>query len=344
MSRMIRAAQLLLKYDGVDISADISDYVTEFSYTDNSGGCADDLSVTLEDREQLWKGGWCPVKGAKLEASIVCEGFARVWTPGQVELPCGTFELDEIEMASGRSGDTVTLKGVSAMVANSIRREKKTRPWENITLSGLADNVVSEHGLTLQFEGQDREYIRVEQREESDLSFLKRLAEDEGKHVKLADNRVIIYSGEDYDRHPVSMIIERGHPGVVSTRISSKLADVYRACTVKYSDPSDKTLKAYTFTPPNPPRTKQVLQMNRHVYSVGQAEILAKAALRKKNQTETSGEINMMGNVRAASAMVIRLTGYGHFSGKYFVDRATHTFTRGEGLTTAINIRKVLDY
>ncbi len=344
MNSMTRNARLILHYDGVDVSEDISAHVVRFSYTDNAGDKADDLSVTLEDRDQLWQGDWCPVKGARLDAAIVCEGFGRVWTPGEIELSCGTFELDEVEMAVSRAGDTVTLKGVSAMVANSIRREKKTRAWENIPLSVLAGLVVEEHGLLLQFEGEDRHYFRVEQRGESDLSLLNRLAMNDGKHVKLADGRVILYNGEDYDKHPVSMVIERGHPGLTSVRIRSSLADVYCACTVKYLDPKEKKLKSYTFTPPNPPPTRQVLQVNQHTESIAQAEKMARARLREKNQTETSGSISMMGNVRATSAMVLRLTGFGHFSGKYFASRVEHVFTRSSGLTTNINVRKVLEY
>lgn len=337
-----RSAKLILSYNGRNISTAIADYVTNFSFTDNSGSQADDLSVTLEDRKSLWKNSWYPSKGANLEASIRCENwFAPTASP--IVLPCGKFELDEIEMSAG-AGDTVTLKAVSSMVMNSIRREKKTRAWENILISSVAGDIAAEHNLKLQFEGNDATYTRIDQREESDLKLLQRLATDNGNSLKLADRRIIIYSGSEYDKHPVSYTFTRGQSDIGSVRLKSKISEIYRACTVKYHDPKDKQLKSYTFTPPNPPPSGEILQINQSVESIAQAMKLAKSKLRSKNKHETTGSISMMGDPRLAATMNIALAGFGNFSGKYFIDQATHAFVRTSGYTTSLNVRQVLGF
>ena len=66
-----RHTTLQVTYDGTDISRDLAEYLTGFSYLDHSGGKADDLQIIVEDRDRLWSGSWFPTKGAILKASIV---------------------------------------------------------------------------------------------------------------------------------------------------------------------------------------------------------------------------------------------------------------------------------
>ena len=60
-----RQARAKVIYEG----RDISDYVMDFSYTDNYDR-TDDISVQLSDRENRWPGEWFPETGATLEAEI----------------------------------------------------------------------------------------------------------------------------------------------------------------------------------------------------------------------------------------------------------------------------------
>lgn len=210
MSMKPRSAQLNLLYEGTDISTEIRPYVTGFTFTDNSGGKADDLSVNLEDRDQLWKSGWYPSKGAKLQASIICSNWFKSGVADLV-LPCGTFEIDEIEMSAG-AGDTVTLKAVSALVTKPLCREKKSRGWENVSLFVVAGDIAAENEILLQFEGDNPVFNRVEQRDESDLTFLQRISMNKGKKLKMADGKIILYSSKNYDRNPPFLYCAEDNP------------------------------------------------------------------------------------------------------------------------------------
>ena len=82
-----RRAEVVLEYEGVDISRDIAPFLVGFVYTDNAHGRDDELSVTLEDREGRWRDPWYPEKG---------RSGPRSWsgTDGDGEvlsLPCGLF-------------------------------------------------------------------------------------------------------------------------------------------------------------------------------------------------------------------------------------------------------------
>ena len=88
MAAMINRASLILTYDGVDISADVSDCLEDFSVTQALGGKADDLQVTVENIDGLWTGAWFPSKGAELTAKIHAEFLGA-----KKQLDCGTFAV-----------------------------------------------------------------------------------------------------------------------------------------------------------------------------------------------------------------------------------------------------------
>ena len=102
-----RETVITLKYDGKDISADVEKYLTSFNYSDKAlRDQTDDLSVTFQDMEGLWRGGWFPEQGAKLEASIECRNWFK---PGEtLRRECGSFEIDDITMEGPASVCTMS--------------------------------------------------------------------------------------------------------------------------------------------------------------------------------------------------------------------------------------------
>jgi phage protein D len=52
--------KIIVEYDGQDITQAISDSIIDFSYTDKSSGEADEISLTVHDREGNWRGAWYP--------------------------------------------------------------------------------------------------------------------------------------------------------------------------------------------------------------------------------------------------------------------------------------------
>ncbi len=53
-----RRTEITLEFEGVDISADINKYLLNFEYTDNEEDKTDDLTLTLDDRDNYWLGSW----------------------------------------------------------------------------------------------------------------------------------------------------------------------------------------------------------------------------------------------------------------------------------------------
>ena len=120
----IRRVELQVTLEGKDITRDLAPYLISFSYEDNRSGEADSITLTLEDRDGLWRGDWCPKRNSKIEAAIALLDWEQ--TGDTKSLKCGTFEIDELEATQG----TFTIKAVSAPVTAGGRREKETRTWE----------------------------------------------------------------------------------------------------------------------------------------------------------------------------------------------------------------------
>ena len=65
-----RRAEIGVSYEHVDISSDIRDNVSLMSYVDVASGESDSLSLTIQDRERKWMGGWMPQKGDHISAEM----------------------------------------------------------------------------------------------------------------------------------------------------------------------------------------------------------------------------------------------------------------------------------
>lgn len=131
-----------------EVTAFISPYTRNITYTDAADGKGDDLSITLDDRDGLFAGAWSPEKGMFLYAQI----NTKNWTSDGDDhtLECGEFLVDDIS----NSGPPATCKieGVSVPQDQDFRSTKKTRTWEGVTLKpaqgrslekGVRQNIVA---------------------------------------------------------------------------------------------------------------------------------------------------------------------------------------------------------
>lgn len=143
-----RQARVQIAFDGIDVSKNISDDLISLRYTDSEDDEADDLQLTLQDRDAKWLTTWLDdaliaqlntevragkSKGLSITGSILCDNWTK---PGEVlRLDCGKFALDD----NGASGppSQITLKSASLPDYKGYHREKPelgkrpaVRRWE----------------------------------------------------------------------------------------------------------------------------------------------------------------------------------------------------------------------
>lgn len=343
-----RRCLALVKYNGKDISTDLQQYLKSVSYTDNMSGEADDLQLTLEDRAGLWQAAWMPEKGATLDVSVKLTNWQSI---GVQQVRFGLFEIDEIT-SSGMPSE-VQIKAVSVPDDNNLRGTERTRSWEKAELKRIANDIATEAKLTLYYDPKNYNPViaRVEQTEQSDLSFLHKLCADYGLALKICNKQLVIFDEANYEAAEAVVLVPKPKATYTANSLKvltmlesyslrSKVRDVYKACHVKYQSGKKKQKIETTFTD----KGKQVgktLQVNEQVASIADAERLAKIRLREKNSEEVTGSFTFLGNPELAAGINILLQGFGAFDGKYIITKAQHEL--GNGYTTSIDVRRCLD-
>lgn len=318
-----RWAEVLIEYEGVNISADIAPYLTSFTYTDNASDKADDISFTLEDRKRLWTDDWFPTKGDKVKVSIAVHEWEA---PDKTEtLPCGTFEVDEVSVSG--PPNTVTLKAISTLITKPMRQEKHTKAWENVKLSAIAGDIANKNSLKLFWDCADDPFLeRRDQVEMSDLEFLCTLAKDYGINTKVTDTQLVCYSSEEYESKAPVGEFSFGDKKLISWSFTSKAAGTYKAARLMYHDPVKNTsIDVTEKSEDDTEGTGRTLIINQKADSIADAKKIAKEKLKSANKKEITGNISLMGDLRFVGGSNIKISGFGAFDGEYVIEKATHT-------------------
>ena len=122
----------------------------------------------------------------------------------------------------------------------TVRTQKKTKAWENYTLSSIAKEIAGKNGLTCMFESAfDPLYTRKEQIQESDITFLQRLCKAAGISLKVTAKIIVLFDAAAYEQKDAVRVIKRGTADVSSWSFSTSLHDAsYSKCHVSYTDPT----------------------------------------------------------------------------------------------------------
>lgn len=329
-----RKAEVVIFYEGVNISKDIAPFLISFSYTDNASDKADEISISLEDRRRLWLDDWFPTKGDKIKASIVIHDWDKI--NSQEALPCGTFEVDQITCSG--PPNQVTIKAVSTLVSKPMRQEKHTKAWENVKLATIAGDIANKNDLKLFWDcSDDPLFERRDQVEMSDLEFFSELAKDYGIATKVTDTQLVCYDEEEYEAKSPVGELSYGDKKLISWNFSSKAAGTYMAAKLQYHDPvKNETHIVEEKSEDGTEGTGRTLELNQKVDSIADAKKIAKKKLQKANKKEITGNLMLMGDLRFVGGSNVKISGFGAFDGSYVIEKATHTISGG--YTTKIDL------
>ncbi|AIF51261.1 phage late control D family protein [Pelosinus sp. UFO1] len=334
-----RQAWLQLQYENADITTDLQPHLKGWTYTDNLSGQADDLQITLEDRQQLWIGDWFPDLGAKLKATIKRSNWKE--DSKDDELPLGTFEIDELDVSYPPS--EVKIKALSVFQSTSLKGEDKNRAWEKTKLSIVANDIATGAGLELFYDVQDDpEYDRVEQTEQQDLPFLQKLCQDAGLALKVSDEQIVIFDEAKYEQADPVLTIDRLKFPIKKYGGRATINDTYSSCRLKYRSPKGRKNYDYEYTPPNPLPTKRVLVLRERFDNLNEAERKAKKALREKNNQAWQFNLTILADLRLLSSMVVILKNFGKFDGNWIITQATHGQS-SSGYEVSLQMRRCLE-
>ncbi|MEW5892381.1 MAG: contractile injection system protein, VgrG/Pvc8 family [Pseudomonadota bacterium] len=333
----------VLSYEQKNITSDITPYVRSVTYTDYLSGQSDELEVELEDADGRWVRHWYPGKGDTLSLKIGYEAAPL--------LPCGAFEIDEIEFAQPPA--IVTIRALATGIKKSVRT-RESRPFENTTLAAIAQRIAKRNKLTLTGKIRDIRIDRVTQYQERDVEFLTRLAREYGYAFKIVGRKLVFT--ELADLRDGSTVAALKATDLISIRMRDKIKDVYQEAKGKYHDPKTKKLVVYGM------KGDQVTEVGQTTTSTkkqsgqstssdtlklssrgSKAAVQAKtqAAMEAANLQQTAGDLTVPGNPKLVAGTTFELADCGRLSGKYLVESARHRLDRGGGYVTELEVKRV---
>ncbi|MCW9548009.1 phage late control D family protein [Klebsiella oxytoca] len=247
MSDQVRRSRLVVTYDGVDITADVSPYIIGFAFTERARhGESDELSIAFQNVDQLWNNGWWPERGASVSAKLEVENW---YQPGDAyRIDCGTFEIDDLTDSGPPS--VFVIGALSVGITSSIRGEEVTRAWENIKLSEIVGQLAKKHGFKVYFDSEyDPIFDRFDQKKQSDLAFILKIAEYAGLQVRLSHGKLIVYQDSLYDQQEIALTITKNYDGYLGHHFRASSSDIFTACHVMYLDSKTRKLLTYQYSP-----------------------------------------------------------------------------------------------
>lgn len=335
-----RRAELELTYNGYDLSIDIAKYLTDFAYNDAPSGELDDISITLQDRDNEWQTPeWMPLAGDSLKAAIRVRHWDKPGTAQKIQL--GDFEVDSVDLSGPPS--TVQIKGVSLGISSNIRQEKRSKAWEKVTLRSIAGEIAKKAGYKLVYSAPvNPTYDRLDQNEQSDLEFLLQQCKSEGVALKVTGKQLVLFDEFEYEKKAPVATYTIGKDKILSYSFSVAVAyAAYVACEISYTS-GKKTIKT-KYVPPGAPAIGPVLKINEKVSSQAEALRKARNAIRDKNKDMGRSSLSVVGDIRMAAGVVVEIGGAGTFDGNYLVESASHRIG-SSGYVTDLTIRPVLGW
>jgi phage protein D len=327
----VPAPQWILSYSGVNISAEISAMVREINYVDRLGAASGELSVEVEDHAQRWQGPWYPALGDVLTALIGYQG-------GDL-LKCGSFQVDDLEL--GGPPDVFRLRCLAAYITPAMRTRSSVA-YEGQTLAAIAATIAAKYGLELVSAPglDDAAFARVTQRDESDLEFLARLADEFDFDFTVRGTQLVFYARSALETAAAVATIVRGD--LERFEFRNRSHRIYAAASACYFDPSAKQLIAQSATAASAMPTGDTLKIIARCENATHAAMRAAAGLNRNNRFFVRARLSGPGNPALAAGSNVWLSGWGAFDGIYLIETARHRVARASGYTTELEMRRGL--
>lgn len=325
-----RKVSLDISYKGNKLDEKIQERISSFSYTDVASGASDSVSITLENIDKKWMNAWYPEKGSTIASKLLVKNWEK--SGKKRTFNCGTFVIDDISF-SGRPL-TATIKAVAVPASTGFKVTKKSKTWEDVTIEQIASKIAAAAGIKLYYSAPTIKINEVEQSSETDSSFLYSLCEKYGLAMKVYNQKLVIFSEEEYEKkNRITTIDEKD---MESWSFNTTMDGTYTGVKLTYTKPSTNTTISVTVG-----TSERLYEYNAQVDSQYDAELQAKAKLRSENKKVKTMEIKIMANVDVIASGIIQVTGLGKANGLYYVDQVKHNI--GTGYTMSVSMHWFAD-
>lgn len=328
MPESINIPECKLSWNGKSAAA-LQGQVSMIVFEDFEHGRADSIELTFQDVNKIWQGDWYPTRGDIIKLEM---GYQH-----QALLDCGTFEVDDIYLEM--PPDRLTVRARSAFASKALK-QANTVNYNNTSLREVCATIAGRHGLGFEFEGENVKFDYIAQYRESDMAFLKRMAELCGFILKITDKKLVLYGLEIIEERGEVATLERADINRISI-VETSTNEIKAARSVSYHAWKNKVMET-TEKSKNKPIAPDEQRIYERLENTAQAMRFSKAGMRASDFRRTIGYITARrGNNILIAGVNIRLKGYKSYDGLYFIESARHIMTGSAHYETEITVRKV---
>lgn len=339
--------------EGKNVTEVLDKRLMSLTLTDNRGFEADQLDLELDDADGQIV---LPRRGAVIS-------LALGWK-GQALFPKGSFTVDEIEHAGAPDRLTIRARSADFRETLNTRREKS---WHQTTVGDVVKDIAARHNLTMAL-GKDlsaKALDHLDQTNESDASFLMKLARQYGAIASVKDgNLLFIRQGQGKtasgkplpvititrkagDSHRFSLADRGAYTGVIASWLHTREPAKKETTGVK---------RRRTTTTPKEPEAKQgdylvgtdenVLVLNRTFANRTNAERAAKMQWERLQRGVASFSLQLAeGRADLYTEMPVKVSGFKQpiDEAEWTITTLTHSVSADSGFTTSIEFEVKID-
>lgn len=295
-----------IQANGTDVTSHIAKNLIDLQFKDEDGNVSDELTINVygdfqrpkyQDELKLWLG--------YKESGVFYCGLFKVQTSERID-----NHILKITATGADFGDSI--------------KQKKSRSFEKMSIKALCEQIASHNGLRLNSDYDDVFISHQAQNNESDLHFLKRLAEELNAIFSIKNNVLIFLkkqkNGKKNDALP-EFFIDAKKVSSLTIKHSNKL--LYYSCKAVWHDTKDN-IKKEVIVGSGAPQ----LVIEGSFKDKADAKIKAEAKLQKANQGIKSGSFSCAGvEIYAGGKLTLSNTLGGEDDGTYSIKSVSHTFS-----------------
>ena len=202
---LARRAEIVVNYNGKNITKKINDYILSFDYTDNASGSADTVTLKLSDRDKKWIGSWIPVQGDYVNITIKISDWKK--EGDNRKLNCGKFFLDDLAFSGPPL--TASIGGITTPIVVDFNCTEKSKTWKKTTTKGILSEIAKKAGIKLYYSGENYSISELEQSGQTDMSFAFELCKKYNLAMKLYNAKLVVFDQTEYEKKKAKCKIDR---------------------------------------------------------------------------------------------------------------------------------------
>lgn len=323
--------QIEVTIDGNAVAGAFYERLVSITIVDKEEAGADTVDIELNDDPSQFLA--IPRKGAIIDVRL---GYGALRSLGQ-------FTVDKVSVKC--LPYSMQISGKSADLRKGKLKERQERSWDKKKVKDIVGEIAEESGLSPAVDAEigEHEYEWFAQQDESNIHFLRRLAERHNALFNIKNGRLIFAkrgSGNSAAGTFVGSVVV-SPPVIVEGSCSFEANDrtKYNKVVAYYQD-SD-TAKRVEIEADGDEDGDSVFRIPEPFSSVEEADKAAQARAKDLKRGEGAASVTVIGDtaITAGAPLLFENVRPGLDGAPYIIDTATHTFSKGQGYTTQISAK-----